>query len=400
MNRQSSHLSPSRRLIELLTAVLVAVLIAGCAMTPTATSQSPVPLANVTGTPTGQPIVQLIIVEGKVSLFQPGAGEPEPSMAVYEIRARARISTDRDSSAIIAFVDGTKILIGSSTQITLSSVSYAGVGINASLQLDIGRVLVVLEGESITITTPVGSAQVEGSIMGVVVAPTGITNISCFEGHCQASSNGGALSLQAQEGGVIYSPLGAPGSSPIDWKLVDPYAPIPEPTRGFLFQTATAFAIIMDATETAWAQPSATPTPTMVRSATPTFPATSTPEPTSTEGGEPTPRPIAIETPGADGLTEAERAHSGTHEYDFACQSFNRCVCSEAVNSMSFRFDSQAVTLSAEGYSVQYKRIGPSVYQLAGDTMVATLRFYLDSWVLTFTRPDGSLCVIQTLTLR
>jgi hypothetical protein len=380
---------------------LLLFLAAGCSVTavPTQTAQ-PLPSSEVTEWPTSRPRIQLETEEGNVILIHAGDSKPQTSQAVREMRVGSRVITDQSGSARISFDDGTIIMIRSNTQITLSSFSYAEIGINASLQLGVGSVLVVLEYGSVTITTPMGEAQVVGSVMGVSVAPSGITNISCFDGHCQASCGGGSLALQASEGGVIYSPLGAPGSSPIDWELVDANAPIPEPTRGFLIQTATAQAIIDNATQTAWAQPSATSTSTIVRTATPTFPATSTPKPTGTEGAEPTPRPIANETPGVDGLTDAERAHAGSHEYDFACQSFNGCACSEAVSNMSFSFGAQVVTLSAEGYSGQYRRIGPREYQLSGDTMIATLRFYLDSWVLTFTKPDGSLCVIQTLTLR
>jgi hypothetical protein len=158
------------------------------------------------------------------------------------------------------------------------------------------------------------------------------------------------------------------------------------------------------ATEPATATIAATPR-AATWTALPTLPgatATLTPLPVTTHRAA-TPDPNW--TPPIEGLTPEEFAHAGAHDFAHTCRAYNKCICSENLDTpkITIAFDRSGVTLSGVGGGVTgaitYPKAGPNLYVLKAQGLEATLTFYIDGWDLTVTK-NGAVCSRQTFLLK
>jgi hypothetical protein len=304
------------------------------------------------------------------------------------------IRTASDGRVTITFSDGSIAYLGTGATLALTAASRSQAGgLQVRLRLDAGTAWVILEGESIEITTPAGVATVSGSMMGVAVGG-GTTKVQCAEGHCGLSNAAGQLSLTAGQGGVIGSIGRHPELDayteiePCDMTSPDctPRNPLPS------------------------AQPTATPAASRATTKPTALPALPTPFAVATSSagrsGDPIPTPFALRTPnpngttGPDGLTPEERANAGSHAYDFGCGATNGCECNREAAGATFTiaFTRDTVTLTVGTDSITYQRTGPNTYEWKQGTTVAIITFSLDGWTFD-TRKGGAACVIQTFRL-
>jgi hypothetical protein len=157
-------------------------------------------------------------------------------------------------------------------------------------------------------------------------------------------------------------------------------------------------------------EPAKTPTrtPTPIPATWTPFPVFDEPTATSTYSPLPTHRaytPSPDWTPGPDGLSQAESANSGRHQYSASGIAFGNCTYSGYgdENEGSFTFTSSGVTLAAvDGSgSLTYSKVAENNYKLtdAQRGLVTTLTFYIDGWDMVVTK-NGEACSHQTFLLK
>jgi hypothetical protein len=126
-----------------------------------------------------------------------------------------QLRTGTNSRSRIDFADGTLVRVGPSTTFTLAEISDQEGGFFKRLQLDFGKVWVILNGGSLEVDTPAGVASVRGSYLAVRFnEETGEYWITCLEGTCTMQTEAGEVTLGAGEQASVMGteevPLGEP----------------------------------------------------------------------------------------------------------------------------------------------------------------------------------------------
>ncbi len=101
------------------------------------------------------------------------------------------VKTGESGKALLSIQpEDTSVYIGPNTEFTLTALDQSAENPFSSLSLDHGNLWIVLNGGSLDVETPVGVASVRGSLMGVGFND-GLTTVTCLEGHCDLTTDGG-----------------------------------------------------------------------------------------------------------------------------------------------------------------------------------------------------------------
>ncbi|MBI2976353.1 MAG: FecR domain-containing protein, partial [Chloroflexi bacterium] len=181
------------------------------------------------------------------------------------------ILTNENSTVKIGFIEGTVLRLGPQTQVTLTDMSGTTVDPVTKFQLDFGRAWAVVGDAmglgSFQIVTPLGTASVVGTFMGVEHNSNGpLDIITCLEGHCRYANISGvqdfftAQQLESDGAGVPGAPHAMDANQFADWSLTN----VPEVST--LTPTATPTGTI---TPTRTPSETRTPSNTLIPSQTP-----------------------------------------------------------------------------------------------------------------------------------
>jgi hypothetical protein len=210
-------------------------------------------------------------LSGKVQVLKASEGEFRPAALKTSLEINDQVLTGEDGRVKIDLSDGTIIRLSPLSNFVLKQIETTDQGTTfTKLQLNIGRLWIILKGGVIEVDTPSGLASVRGSYLHVWVDPiTEFTNITCLEGICTLENNGTTVSLVAGKTAIIKGLEGKPEAGHMSHEdVADWLAENPEATMVVVPLTATVAA------------GKDTPLPEAK---------TNTPTPTATVGPSPTP---------------------------------------------------------------------------------------------------------------
>ncbi len=135
----------------------------------------------------------LVKIEKSVFFRAKPEAQPQPASVGLEILPPGGIETGADGRARLDLQpEGTIVRVGPNSSFTLSELSEAEGKPQTQLELFFGKIYILLNGGSLSVKTPGGTAAVQGSVMSVKYTPQnrGI-QVACLEGHCTVKDDTG-----------------------------------------------------------------------------------------------------------------------------------------------------------------------------------------------------------------
>jgi hypothetical protein len=173
----------------------VSTLIAS-AMPPAATSTEPAKPTKLSAT--------LSELTGNVEIKQADQGAFSPASTDSFLDVNGQVQTGDDGRVRLDISTGTIVRVAPASIFTLVSNEPADGSMKTGLSLLLGKLYVILNGGSLEVETPTGTAAVRGSFLSVNYDPTsGEVRITCLEGHCSLTSDGGTVEITAGQTAVI-----------------------------------------------------------------------------------------------------------------------------------------------------------------------------------------------------
>lgn len=220
---------------------------------PVSSSETPSPTLAVTPTGTPLPLTAgLKDLSGTVDIKQPGSTDFAPASTDMTLQENGSVQTGDDGRVRLDLSTGTIIRLSPSSLFTLVSNQNKDGSLLTKLQLEAGRLFIILQGGSLDVDTPSGVASVRGSYLSVEVDPdTGDVYVTCLEGHCTAENPAGSVDLTNGQKTILfhYDPntgtYTAPGVEPMS----------PEDFQAWLNENPEAQSIINQAYATLTALP-------------------------------------------------------------------------------------------------------------------------------------------------
>lgn len=178
--------------------------------------------------------VSLVEIDGTVQVLNPQDGVFTNATVGSALAAGDQALAHANSQARVDFSNGTMVRFGPLTLFTIKQVSDQV----SRLELAVGRVWVLLNGGRMEISTPAGTAVVQGSSMNVSVDRTsGETAATCLEGACALSNDAGEVNIAAGQTGVASSSDTAPVTRAMSQ----------EDMQGWLYLVPEAAAVVEEA---------------------------------------------------------------------------------------------------------------------------------------------------------
>src|SRR5689334_13803883 len=201
-------------------------------------------------------------LQGKVDMKQAASDSFVPATADSHLDVNGQIQTGDDGRVRLDLSTGTIIRVAPSSMFTLTSNDKVDGGLATNIKLEAGKLFIILNGGNTDVETPSGVASVRGSYMSVWVDPTtGDVYVTCLEGHCHVTNDGGAADLVGGERTILFhqNPDGTwnvPGVENMDQKDFDDWLNN-NPEAKDLYNQAVA-------TKTAAPTPTTVPTATLI----------------------------------------------------------------------------------------------------------------------------------------
>ena len=143
-------------------------------------------------------------ISGDVRKRQPGEDEFSEAENGLILQVQGQLRTVDKSRVRLDLSTGSIIRLGESTIFKLEGLDEETEDPLTRLQLEAGKLWVILKGGQIEIETPSGLAAVRGSYMSVQVDPqSGEVTITCLEGNCALENEAGNVELVAGQAAVI-----------------------------------------------------------------------------------------------------------------------------------------------------------------------------------------------------
>lgn len=188
-------------------------------------------------------------VQGDVSAKQPTDSKYSPAENGLVLETGGEVETGDDGRTRVNLSNGTFFRTGPSSHFVLQSLEDNNGDPLARLQLEFGKVWVILTAGVLEIETPSGTASVRGSYLYVESKPDQSVKITCLEGDCSLKNSAGSADLVAGQAATITDETSAPqkGNMTEDdfnqWLTINPEAqeiiPAVTATQGALPPTIT-----------------------------------------------------------------------------------------------------------------------------------------------------------------
>ena len=218
-------------------------------------------------------------ISGEVKVLKQLEGVFKDAVADTQIEEQDQVLTGEDGRVRMDLSNGTIIRLSPLSNFTLTSIEDTPEGPLTRLQLNIGRLWIILRGGVVEVDTPSGLASVRGSYLHVWVDPeTDEAGVTCLEGECTLGNSGGTVALVAGQSAKIVGEFSPPVADAMtDEDVAEWIAGNPEATLVVIPLTQTVAAYQGQALPE-----SKTNTPTMTPTVTTTPKDTSTPTITGT----------------------------------------------------------------------------------------------------------------------
>ncbi len=208
-------------------------------------TRTPTLAANEADAPTL--LAQLTEANGEILARPDNASEFTTILLGHSIQAGGQVSTGLAASARLDLTDGSIIRMGPNSLFTLEPAEETETGRLARIRLDLGQIWVILNGQALDVDTPSGVASVRGSYLSVVAGREGVIYITCLEGDCSMTTEGGTVNLVAGQTAVVNGITKPPTPGTMepedveDWLNANPEATVVLPQV-----TATVAAVAAD----------------------------------------------------------------------------------------------------------------------------------------------------------
>jgi len=107
-----------------------------------------------------------------------------------------QLQTREESRARLDLSTGSIVRLGPKTIFSITPSATESGDLLSRIELEVGKIWIVLKGGSIDVNTPGGLASVRGSYMSVWVEPeTNVITVMCLEGHCGYENLAGSVAL-------------------------------------------------------------------------------------------------------------------------------------------------------------------------------------------------------------
>lgn len=177
------------------------------ATTAPSTVASPVPATPVTQSALSATLSE---ITGKVEIKQAGQDSFTAAAAGSFLNENGQVQTGDDGRVRLDLSTGTIIRVAPASLFTLISNKPEEGSLKTSLELLLGKIFIILNGGSMEVQTPSGTAAVRGSYMSVEYNPAnGGIRITCLEGNCSLATATGTVEITAGQAAVVTGP-GAP----------------------------------------------------------------------------------------------------------------------------------------------------------------------------------------------
>jgi hypothetical protein len=144
-------------------------------------------------------------LEGTVALKQPGSEEFIEATADSALEENGQVQTGEDGRVRLDLSTGTIVRMAPSSLFTLVSNEETEDGLATKLQLETGKIFIILSGGTMDVETPSGVASVRGSYMSVWVDPeTFNVYVTCLEGSCHAGNEAGEVDFSDGEKTILF----------------------------------------------------------------------------------------------------------------------------------------------------------------------------------------------------
>jgi hypothetical protein len=128
-----------------------------------------------------------------------------------------QLQTKEKSRASLDLTSGSIVRLGQNNIISLDPPAAGGDGVLSRLELQVGRVWVILNGGALDVNTPGGLASVRGSYMSVwVKKDSNEIIVCCLEGSCSYQNAGGIVNLTTGQKIISTDTNVAPAVQPMD----------------------------------------------------------------------------------------------------------------------------------------------------------------------------------------
>ncbi|HEX2696896.1 MAG TPA: hypothetical protein VHM28_04260 [Anaerolineales bacterium] len=185
-------------------------------------NQIPITGQNASTTDSTVPFLSATIsdVSGRVSSKQAGDKDFSNASLGTVLQPLGQVKTLDDGRARLDLSSGTIVRVAPSSLFTLESNTPVQDGLSTVLNLDLGKLFIILNGGSLDVKTPSGVASVHGSYMMVSIDPYFQTTIiTCLEGHCSAENPAGTIYLTTGQKGILYFSSNGKFTKPIITKM-------------------------------------------------------------------------------------------------------------------------------------------------------------------------------------
>lgn len=134
-------------------------------------------------------------IENDVQVKNESSSEFSSASVGMSIPVGGTIQTGADSRAKLNLTpENTIVRVGPNSSFTLSKIENENGEPQTTLQLLFGKVFILLNGGSLEVQTPSGTASVRGSLLSVIYNPANNrVRASCLEGFCSLENEDGDL---------------------------------------------------------------------------------------------------------------------------------------------------------------------------------------------------------------
>jgi hypothetical protein len=161
----------------------------------------------------------------------------------FLLKPAMQLQTKEESRVRLDLSTGSIVRLGQMTIFSLDPKNAASGGVLSRLELQIGKVWIILKGGSLDVNTPAGLASVRGSYMSVEYDPTTHTiTVECLEGHCSFQNAAGIVELTSGQKVVSSDPNTLPVVQPMDQADVQSWLANSPEAAAIIPQVATFIA--------------------------------------------------------------------------------------------------------------------------------------------------------------
>ncbi len=188
-------------------------------------------------------------IQGQVNVKQPAEAEFTSAQNGLVLQTGGQLETGEDGRARVELSSGTFFRVGPNSQFTLQDLKAENEIPLTRLQMEFGKIWVILSAGSLEIETPAGVATVRGSYLYVEARPDKSVIITCLEGDCSLKNEIGIVNIVAGQAASIESSTSTPRTRDMSaeefnaWLTINPESesiiPAVTATQGALPPTST-----------------------------------------------------------------------------------------------------------------------------------------------------------------